>query len=647
MREIMAHRKRTAALVALSATPALAAIGHSVNSPHPMETKMRRSRSLIWRLASFWALGTLLAACASVRADKSSITHNLELEAFKEAVRWPNPDPQAVITLVGQFIADQRDQEGYAYFQERAKAQPEQPLFLALEGLFQARMAGQVPLLQRIAWVNEAVAKLDRAVSQEPGLTRYFRGLVLAELPPRFGKAEAALSDLEWVLQNKESFPVGLRRSVYHSLALAYTTLGRGVEAKAALDRSGHPALDSTLPFFTTDHWVKAKEGFRFRPPRLVEMAPKVYVAQGYDFGDLAFVLTGDGIVAIDAGTSETNARAAVNALRLVSRQPITHLILTHAHWDHIGGLNAVKEAGTQVIAQAKFADELRIMNETGVSFRYFFGTDGHRPYKLVPDRLVGQRETLTVGGIELVFYPARGGETEDALLIHLPASGVVFVGDAFMPYLGAPFLPEGSAEGLFDTMALIRSLNPRLLIHGHPPLTEFWTIETLPGLEIALHEVYQRTLQGIGEGNTLVQILHQNLLPAPLRSHSRAVLPFLVMRDQFIKRVYLQRTGYWKPDGEGLELFAPKEWASALNLLGGEREDAFARSAKALLDHRDYAMALQLAGLGLLNYPTSRALTDLRRQALDRLREKYQQINPFKFIIYSEMAGAELPPVE
>jgi len=39
--------------------------------------------------------------------------------------------------------------------------------------------------------------------------------------------------------------------------------------------------------------------------------------------------------------------------------------------------------------------------------------------------------------------------------------------------------------------------------------------------------------------------------------------------------------------------------------------------------------------------------LTHLRRQALDRLREQYQQLNPFKFIIYSEWAGAELPPVE
>ena len=423
--------------------------------------------------------------------------------------------------------------------------------------------------------------------------------------------------------------------------------MGRRAEAKAALDRSAYPSPDHNLPFFTTDYSVTAKDGLRFRPPRLVELAPKVYVAQGYDFAELAFVLTPEGIVAIDAGTSETNARAAMKALRQISTQPVTHLILTHAHWDHIGGLAVIKDPGTQVIAQAKFADELRLMDETGVRFRYFFGTDGFRPYKLAPDRLVSQRETLTLGGTEFVLYPVRGGETEDALLIHLPASGVVVVGDAFMPYLGAPFLPEGSAEGLLETIALIRSLNPRLLIHGHPPLTEFWTIEALPGLEMALRDVHTATLQGIREGNTLVEILHQNFLPSPLRSHPKAVLPFLVMRDQFIKRVYHQRTGYWKPDGEGLEYFSQKEWAAALNLLGGEKEEAFARSAKALLDQSDYALTLKLADLGLLSYPASQILTDLRRQALDRLREKYQQINSFKFIIYSEWAGAELPLVE
>jgi hypothetical protein len=63
---------------------------------------------------------------------------------------------------------------------------------------------------------------------------------------------------------------------------------------------------------------------------------------------------------------------------------------------------------GTQVIAQARFADELRLVNETGVPFRYFFGGEGQRRYNVTPDRLVARRETLRVGGIELVLYFAR-----------------------------------------------------------------------------------------------------------------------------------------------------------------------------------------------------------------------------------------------
>jgi hypothetical protein len=250
------------------------------------------------------------------------------------------------------------------------------------------------------------------------------------------------------------------------------------------------------------------------------------------------------------------------------------------------------------------------------------------------------------VGGTELVFYPVRGGETTDALLIHLPGPGALFVGDVFMPYLGAPFLPEGSGEGLFESIALIRSLNPRLLIHGHPPLTELFTVEALPDFEAALRDVDARTLEGIRDGRTLVEMLEQNWLPHSLRAHPNAVMPFLVIRDNFIQRVVHKRTGYWKPDGDGIEVLTPRQWAGALNLLAGGQEAAFVRSGRALLEQGDEGVALKLADLGLRNYPASRALTDLRRRALDRLRVREQGLNPFKFIVYSEWAGADLPPV-
>jgi glyoxylase-like metal-dependent hydrolase (beta-lactamase superfamily II) len=545
-------------------------------------------------------------------------------------------------------MAGRRDAEGLAYFHERAASEPSRGIFLALEGVFQARQAGSVSLFRRVAWVNDAVAKLDRAVALEPGLPRYLRGIVLAGLPERFGKAQAAVDDLIWMLDNKERFPVGLRRGAYYGLAQAYTTLGREAQAKEALTRSGASRLDATQPVLIADFSVSAQDGFRFRPPRLVELAPDVHVAQGFDFGDIGFVSTDDGIVAIDAGTTEETARAALQALRRSTSRPITHVILTHAHWDHIGGLGAMLDANPQVIAQAAFAEELRIVNGTGVPFRYFFGVTGsRRRYDVRPQHLVREPETLMVGGTRFVLYPAHGGETADALLIHVPDRGVLFVGDAFMPYLGAPFVAEGSAEGLFETMALIRSLRARVLVHGHPPLTDIFTVEALPAIEAALRELHQRVRTAVGNGRTLVEILHDNILPASLREHPASVLPYLVMRDNFVKRVYHQSTGYWKPDGDGMEVLAPTEWAAALDLLGGQREDAFVRSVRVLAERGDDVLALKLAQIGLVRYPSSEALAVLRRRALDNLRARYQGLSPFKFIIYSEWAGAELSPVE
>ena len=128
----------------------------------------------------------------------------------------------------------------------------------------------------------------------------------------------------------------------------------------------------------------------------------------------------------------------------------------------------------------------------------------GNVPPAVVPDQLISQPTPLTVGGTELVLYPAPGGETPDALMVHLPASGVLFTGDVLMPYLGQPFAAEGSPEGLLEALAFIGSLRPRLLIHGHTTLTEQFTAEAITGLQAALTQLHGEVLDGIRGGRTL-----------------------------------------------------------------------------------------------------------------------------------------------
>src|SRR5262245_39299366 len=140
-------------------------------------------RSVYWFARVFTiAVGIGLAAGPFAVAADRPIVPDLELEALKEAVRWPNADVTAVMILAGRLMAGRRDAEGLAYFHERAEIEPGRGLFLALDGVFQARQAGNVSLFRRVAWVNDAVAKLDRAVALDPGLPRYLRGIVLAGL---------------------------------------------------------------------------------------------------------------------------------------------------------------------------------------------------------------------------------------------------------------------------------------------------------------------------------------------------------------------------------------------------------------------------------------------------------------------------------
>jgi len=122
-------------------------------------------RTLGWGVAALLVSGVLVVAGAWGRDAGRPLMRDPELEALQEAVRWPEPDTQTIVALAGRFIAARRDREAHAYFEERAKAAPDRSLFLALEGFFQARLAGDVFLLRRIGWVNDAVAKLDRAVS--------------------------------------------------------------------------------------------------------------------------------------------------------------------------------------------------------------------------------------------------------------------------------------------------------------------------------------------------------------------------------------------------------------------------------------------------------------------------------------------------
>ena len=328
---------------------------------------------------------------------------------------------------------------------------------------------------------------------------------------------------------------------------------------------------------------------------------------------------------------------------------------MTHSHWDHIGGHSYFRKLNPEVrfYARENYREELERGINSSVRFRfqYFFGSDFKNDFLIdfKPDTMVAQRTEVSVGRTRFELIPISGGETTDGMFIYLLEHSVLFVGDFIMPYMGAPFLEEGNIPGLFEAIDLVADLNPKHLLHGHEPLTRIYnSAGLLANLKKHLAWLYQETLKAIRNGTDRETLHRQNLIPPLLlQSPGMQAQPYLVIRENLINRLYDQEIGYWQPDRQGMDHLSEKELSSVLTYYLGLSEKQLEKAIKNMVKNGDHELAARTVTAALVQYPESKELARLRENTFLKLREKYQEFNPFKFIIYSEVIGHETPQLK
>ncbi len=235
---------------------------------------------------------------------------------------------------------------------------------------------------------------------------------------------------------------------------------------------------------------------------------------------------------------------------------------------------------------------------------------EGYRYFAELADAQPGEALPLTLAG----FFQARLGEDVDDALAKLDQAAATD--------LGPPQYFRG------------------LALAGLPPDRER-AARAIADLEFVLAVRDQFPPM-------LLRSVHHGLAAAhAMLGQDDQAVPYLVIRDHFTERLYHQRTGYWPLDGRGLEPSTAAEQAAALDLLAGGSQEQFAAAAGTLMSQGDHALALEIIEPGLLRHPASTALAGLRRTALHRRMEQYQQFDPFKYLISAELAGAEIGPAE
>jgi glyoxylase-like metal-dependent hydrolase (beta-lactamase superfamily II) len=171
-----------------------------------------------------------------------------------------------------------------------------------------------------------------------------------------------------------------------------------------------------------------------------MEIAPKVHlipdiVANPY------LIVEPDGLTLIDAGLPGSH-RKILNYLRSLGFAPkaLKRIIITHADFDHVGGLAALKKAtGARVFAHTIEARGMAERHSTrpirprNAPGRLFFALLDKlaKPGAVVADELLKDGQTFPVlGGLQVLETP---GHTPGHISLYSPSTGILFCGDSLV----------------------------------------------------------------------------------------------------------------------------------------------------------------------------------------------------------------------
>lgn len=611
-------------------------------------------------------LGTLvLSFIAIVRALSSGAQSHLpadtvqpELAYLKQVNQWrPPSDPQLLFLLMQQFANTGRHVEGIVYLEDVLNrftsrlTDNQMAQYLVAIAFLRADHAYEVFLFKRFGWVRDTLALLDdakRLTKNEMFIARWMSGVVRARIPGFFGERDTALADLLWCVEHVDAAPHrNWLREVYAQLASLHRQRGdtTGTERYQTLIGAG---TGNDMPVFTTPFAEDPSNGHTFMSRTIREVIPgTVYCLSGFEFTEYYFVVSADRqeLIAIDAGTRPDSAQAAYEALRnhVPSLPPLTTVFVTHAHWDHVGGHRYFRSLNPAVrfYGRSNYQEELSddALGDPTMLRRFFgekFRLDDVLTYK--PDVLIDGPRDVVIGETHFRLIPTSGGETSDALLVHMPDEGVLFVGDILMPYLGAPFVPEGSVDGLLEAINQVDRLKPEHLLHGHEPLTRlFSSTAMLNDLRAQLTWLRDEVLRAMKAGAERGVIQQANLIPPTLANSASDVhLAYLVIRENMINRLFQQNSGYWQNGLRGLDMLTDADHGAALVDYFGLSDSQLAAAAERMMKDGRHELAANYLRWGHARLPDSPRLNESRRLAYLKLMDKYQEFNPFKLIVYA-----------
>lgn len=210
---------------------------------------------------------------------------------------------------------------------------------------------------------------------------------------------------------------------------------------------------------------------------RLEKVSERVYAnCEGETGGNVGIVVLDDAVVAVDAQYPASALDFRESKLS-VSDKPVTHLLLTHVHGDHVFGNQAFEdcEIVSHVRLKEKMEESLRNEWAPGNLEKMLEDIKINRPERawlyeglriVLPNKVF--EDKYSVDDVELIHMP---GHTDCSSVVYVPDDRVMFAGDLMFaktfPWAGDP---TADPDAWIESFREILSMDVDVFVPGHGP---------------------------------------------------------------------------------------------------------------------------------------------------------------------------------
>jgi len=373
---------------------------------------------------------------------------------------------------------------------------------------------------------------------------------------------------------------------------------------------------------------------------------------QATGVGNAHVIATSEKDVLFDTGLA-TQVPKQMKVLKdAVPNLDLSHIIVSHSHADHSGGVKFWQDEGIEIIAHFEFKEEQRYLKELEPYFwhrnRTLFPFMPEEPPtigliatgEVEPNKLVqnGLPYRFSQGGIDFEIHALPGAEGADNIVLWLPQKKILFSGDFFGPLFPQfPNIFTMRGEKIRKPVEYINSLekiielDPDMIVPSHKdPITDKTVIQSgLIKMRDATRYVHDKTVEGMNAGKTVEQLMREIQLPTELsltQEHGKVSWAVKSIWEYYATWFHFDKT---------TELYAVPLSSVYKDIVAVGGEPGLIEKAQSYVENDDPLKALHLIDIVLGAKPDNAPALTVRKMALEQLLTEVKMTTNNSYEIY------------